>query len=100
MIEAHIREEFPPDIFKQALEIFIEDSDEGFEHLNEKDPDGIKKFAHKIKGSSGMLGAKKLHDLAGKIETDLDDMDLGKSVQELKNTYAELRAYINQEFLV
>jgi HPt (histidine-containing phosphotransfer) domain-containing protein len=99
MIEAHIREQFPPDVLKQALEIFIEDSDESFKRLNESDPIEVRKLAHKIRGSSGMLGAMKLHHLATKIETDLENMDLAQSVDQLKESYFELRSYINQEFL-
>lgn len=99
MIETKIREQFPPDIFKQALEIFVEDTDESFRLLNESDSADVKRIAHKIKGSSGMLGAMKLHDLAAKIESNLDHMDLAQSVCELKESYHELRSYINQEFL-
>lgn len=99
MIDLEVFSQYPKDVFKEALEIFLEDTDEHISALNEKSFTEVKNFAHKIKGSTGMLGAHKLHQLAAQVETTVNDQNATILLNAIIKSYEELKMFINEEFL-
>ena len=66
-----------------------------------KDRKELKQWAHKMVGSAKTIGAKKVHDLALKIEGEKnqDDQVLSTLVDQLNDAYQQLKFYINAEKL-
>ncbi|MFA7405371.1 MAG: ATP-binding protein [Pelobacteraceae bacterium] len=62
--------------------------------LEAMDADKIRRHAHAIKGSAANIGAMRLHELAGLIETAAKEGDLTKALQRLELLQQEYQAFM------
>lgn len=64
-----------------------------------RDRKELKQWAHKMAGSAKTIGAKKVHDIALKIEGEknYNDQELSALVDQLNDAYQQLKFYINAE---
>ena len=99
MLDNQNKAQFPEEVFKEALSIFVKDYDSCFEALNEKDLNEVKKLLHKIKGSSAVIGANELNTVANKLELKINQASLEECLEELRNNYQRLKSYINRTYL-
>ncbi|MBV6640568.1 MAG: Hpt domain-containing protein [Cyclobacteriaceae bacterium] len=79
---------------KDLLVIYKKENDECMlriqNALDSQDYDDIRAVAHKMKGSSRIIGAFAVEELANLIEKTLDDKEIQQKVTDLKNNYTLL----------
>lgn len=79
---------------KDLLVIYKKENDEcmlRIQHaLNSKDHDDIRAIAHKMKGSSRIIGAFVVEGLANHIEKTFDPAELQSKVTQLQENYKDL----------
>lgn len=83
---------------KELLEIYKKENDECLERINlalkEEGFDEIRSIAHKMKGSSRIIGAFTIENLSIRIESSSDPDTLKQLVTELATTYSNLKVEI------
>jgi PAS domain S-box-containing protein len=92
--------ETPEDI-KNFIGIFLKESDKGITTIAEYCIDGDCKewveSAHKLKGGSGMIGAKKLHHLCSQAQemSNVSANDRHQKLQEIQHEYSVVKNELN-----
>ncbi len=101
MLDKTIVDQYDPEVFKEALGIFIPDSTEVLSKIdNSKDHETLTSWAHRIKGSYLMIGAKGVADLALLIERS-QSFEEGKShVAELKSAHERLLSFLKTSYQI
>lgn len=91
------------DVIKQVVEMFLKDSPKCLNSLAEAiksaNPKHIKMYAHSMKGASIQIGAKKLSDIALKLEhagRDKDMEHVPAMFNELQDEYSKLTLFLSQ----
>ena len=91
------------ELIKEVVPIFLNDSQERVEKLQEavlsKDSEAIKFYSHAIKGAARNVGAERLSDIAGRLESLSRERDLesvGSFYEELKTEYEKVVSFLSQ----
>lgn len=91
------------DVIKQVIEMFLKDSPKCLNSLAEAiksaNPKHIKMYAHSMKGASIQIGAKRLSDIALKLEhagRDKDMEHVPAMFNELQDEYSKLTLFLSQ----
>ncbi|MGD9109976.1 MAG: response regulator [Phycisphaerales bacterium] len=91
------------DVIKQVVEMFLKDSPKCLNSLAEAiksaNPKHIKMYAHSMKGASIQIGAKRLSDIALKLEhagRDKDMEHVPEMFNELQDEYSKLTLFLSQ----
>ena len=91
------------ELIKEVVPIFLNDSKERIEKLQEavasKDSKAIKFYSHAIKGAARNVGAERLSDIASRLENlsregDLESVD--SIYEELKTEYEKVGSFLSQ----
>jgi len=100
MLDKVTTEQYDPEIFKEAIAIFIEDTSQVLTDLIDEPSIDIKrKGAHRIKGASLMIGALDCARSAKELEHCSDDK-FDTYLKKLRVEHKTLIAYLKSNFSV
>ena len=95
---------YDEELLIEALKIFLVDGKESVNNiikgLEDKDGDQIKFSAHKLKGSSGMIGAVEVSGVSKDIEDKAreNDLEMKIEIEKLKSEFDKLIQYITSKY--
>ncbi len=101
MLDKAIINQYGLEVFKEALSIFVPDSKEVLSKLeNSKEHTELSSWAHRIKGSYLMIGAKEMADIALTIEKSETFEEGRRHIDELKIAHEKLLSFLKTSYQI
>ncbi|QIN77575.1 response regulator [Rubrobacter marinus] len=92
-----------PDILAELVELFVEDAEPRLAALREAvaagDAEGIERAAHTLKGSAGNMGARRMSEIASRLQDVGTSGDLSKAgalLEDLEFEYARVKPALQE----
>jgi HPt (histidine-containing phosphotransfer) domain-containing protein len=104
MINESLKEDFGDEFVSDLLKSYVKGGKESLENIqsamSSKDLTSISFWAHKLKGSSRMIGAKSIEELSSSIEKRASNRDilLRDDIHDLGEKFDALVLFIENEY--
>ncbi|MCI5054894.1 MAG: Hpt domain-containing protein [Flavobacteriales bacterium] len=104
MINANLKEDFDDEFVSDLLKSYVKGGKESLENIQSAmtndDHKSISFWAHKLKGSSRMIGAKQIEELSSSIEKRATNKDilLRDDIEDLGEKFDALVLFIENQF--